>query len=92
MVKKQSRTPQNPYQSSASPAELSPANLLAYEIVGARRDLLPSVEQIMNAGLDDDVTAAALGLFQTALINPGDPHRDPRVAITRASNATGSKG
>ncbi|HWL44408.1 MAG TPA: hypothetical protein VNQ73_15820 [Ilumatobacter sp.] len=71
---------------------MSPANQLAYELVAERRDLLPSIEHIMNAGLDDDVTATALGLFRTALHSPGDPHRDPRAAITKASGGKGGKG
>ena len=39
----------------------------------------------MNAGLDDATTAAALDLFRGALSAPGDPHRDPRTAIAKAS-------
>jgi len=71
----------NPYLTSSSPDDLGPANRIAYDIVAARRDLLPSVERIMNAGLDESGTVGALGLFQTSLASPGDPNRDPRVAI-----------
>ena len=41
----------------------------------------------MNAGLDDATAAAALELFQTALTTPGDPHRDPRTAVSAASGS-----
>lgn len=85
MAKKAPARALNPYLGSAAPEDLSPANRLAGEIVGDRRDLLPSVEHIMNAGLDDATAAAALDLFRTALSNPGDPHRDPRVAVTEAT-------
>jgi hypothetical protein len=78
---------ENPYLTSSSVDELSPANRIAYEIVAARRDLVPSVERIMNAGLDQDATARALTLFRDSLTATGDPHRDPRVAI---ATVTGS--
>jgi hypothetical protein len=71
----------NPYLTTDSPEELSPPNRIAYEIFAARRDLQPSVERIMNAGLDEDATTRALSLFRDSLGNPGDPHRDPAAAI-----------
>ena len=77
--------PRNPYQTSTPDATLSPANQIAFEIAAERRDLLPSVKVIMNAGLDDATTATALDLFRGALSAPGDPHRDPRAAIAKAS-------
>src|ERR687898_3144121 len=79
--KRSTKAPRNPYLRSESPDDLGPANRIAYDIVAARRDLLPSVERIMNAGLDEPGTVGALGLFQTSLTSPGDPNRDPRVAI-----------
>lgn len=86
MATRQSRKANdNPYRSTTSPDDLSPANRLAFEIVADRRDVIPSVERIMNAGLDEDATARALGLFRDALVSVGDPHRDPRVAIERCS-------
>jgi hypothetical protein len=71
----------NPYLTSATPDELGPAERIAYDIVADRRDLLPSVERIMNAGLDEAGTLGALELFRSSLHAPGDPNRDPRVAI-----------
>jgi hypothetical protein len=95
MIKKPRRPAkpaENPYLTSGSADELSPANRIAYEIVAERRDLVPSVERIMNAGLDQDATVRALSLFRESLTAIGDPHRDPRVAIaavTSSSTATG---
>jgi hypothetical protein len=88
MIKK-SRRPvkptENPYLTSGSADDLSPANRIAYEIVAQRRDLVPSIERIMNAGLDQDGTVHALSLFRDSLTTMGDPHRDPRVAIAAAT-------
>lgn len=75
------KAPNNPYLNAATPDELGPANRIAYDIVAARRDLLPSVERIMNAGLDEAGTVGALTLFHSSLGATGDPNRDPRVAI-----------
>ena len=88
MIKKARRPvkpAENPYLASGSADELSPANRIAYEIVAQRRDLVPSVERIMNAGLDQDGTVHALSLFRDSLTTAGDPHRDPRVAIAAAA-------
>ena len=78
----------NQSRTSTAPEDMSPADRLAAEILTARGDLLPSVQHIMNAGLDDDAAAAALTLFQSALNTPGDPNRDPRTAV---HTVTGSK-
>ena len=66
---------------------MGPSERLAHEIVSARRDLLPSVERIMDAGLADDERQRALELFQASLGNVGDPHRDPRVAIANSATS-----
>jgi hypothetical protein len=81
------KVPQNPYLTEASPDDLGPANRIAFDIVAERRDLLPSVERIMNAGLDEDGTVGALTLFRASLGVVNDPNRDPRVAI--AAHASG---
>jgi hypothetical protein len=86
--KRPTKAPHNPYLTSESPDDLGPANRIAYDIVSERRDLLPSVERIMNAGLDEDGTVRALTLFRDSLSTIGDPNRDPRVAITACSPAT----
>jgi hypothetical protein len=85
MLKKQSRknAAPNPYRGSTSPDDLGPANRIAFDIVADRRDLLPSVERIMNAGLAEDDTVQAITMFRDALETAGDPNRDPRVAIAR---------
>ena len=66
---------------SASPDDLGPADRIAHDILVVRRDLLPSVERIMTAGLGADGTLRAISLFRDAITSPGDVHRDPRVAI-----------
>jgi hypothetical protein len=83
MVTKKStrKAPANPYLTAATPDDLGRADRIAYDIVADRRDLLPSVERIMNAGLDEDGTVGALTVFQSSLGVTGDPNRDPRVAI-----------
>ena len=76
----------NPYRTTSSPDDLGPANRLAYDIIAERRDLLPSVERIMNAGLGEDATLRAMTLFQASLSAVDDPNRDPRVAIEQCSD------
>jgi hypothetical protein len=78
----------NPYLTTDSPDDLSPPNRIAYEIFATRRDLQPSVERIMNAGLDEDATTKALSLFRDSLGTPGDPHRDPAAAIAASRDDT----
>lgn len=77
--------PSNPYGSSTDTDDLSPANRVASEILTSRGDLLPSVDRIMGAGLAEDDAVQALTLFRDALDQPGDPNRDPRVAIAAAT-------
>ena len=89
VVKKNVRkAPQNPYLTEASPDELGPANRIAYDIIAERRDLLPSVERIMNAGLNEDGTVGALTLFRASLGVTNDPNRDPSVAIAAHASAS----
>lgn len=85
MVKKASKAAAgNPYLAAAESDDQTSPNRIAYEIVLERRDVLPSVERIMNAGLDEPVTLEALSLFRTALGDPLDPNRDPRAALAAA--------
>lgn len=79
-VKKRVATPTYSWLRSGT-TELSPAEQVAHDILTERRDLMPSVERIMNAGLGADGTLRAIGLFRDALTTEGDVHRDPRVAI-----------
>ncbi len=71
------------WKSPGSPHELGEVEQLAHSIVTERPDLMPSVERIMAAPLDGDDRLQALTLFRDALHAPGDPNRDPRVAIAR---------
>jgi hypothetical protein len=86
--KRSTKAPNNPYLTAATPDDLGPADRIAYDIVAERRDLLPSVERIMNAGLDADGTVGVLTLFRCSLTAAGDPNRDPRVAIATYSPAS----
>ncbi len=88
--KRSTKAPPNPYLKVGTPDDLSPANRIAYDIVAERRDLLPSVERIMNADLDEDSKRDALTLFRCSLNAAGDPNRDPRVAIAACSPISAS--
>ena len=73
--KRSTKAPRNPYLTAATPDELGPANRIAYDIIAERRDLLPSVERIMNAGLDADGTVWVLRLFRSSLTAAAEPLR-----------------
>ena len=82
MIKKKPRkTAPNPYLNAASPDDLGPTDRIAFDIIADRPDLLPSVDRIMTAGLDDDAAHRAISLFRDSLESGSDPNRDPRVAI-----------
>jgi hypothetical protein len=66
--------------------------VIAHEILAERRDLLPSVERIMMAGLGSDGTLKAINLFRDSLGHPGDVHRDPKVAIAAAGPPVTGEG
>jgi len=53
-------------------------------LVSQYGDLAPSVDRVMEADLDDDQRGRALQAFSDSLDRPGDPNRDPRVAIANA--------
>ena len=75
--KSASKAAHNPYLTSATPDELGPANRIAYDIIAERRDLLPSVERIMNAGLDEDGTVGALTPLPHLVGGDGRPQPRP---------------
>ena len=81
---RRAKQPDNPYRTSASPDDLEPPDRIAFDIIAERRDLLPSVDRIMNAELDADARLRAITLFRDSLTSAGDPHRDPRVAIANS--------
>jgi hypothetical protein len=85
--KRASAQPIRPYLGSPDPEDLSPAYRVANEIVTTRSDLLPSVDRIMGAGLNALNEEQALTLFRDSLGRPGDPHRDPSIAIAAATGA-----
>jgi len=80
--------PEYPWRTSKESDDLNPAERVAHDVLTARRDLLPSVELIMTAGLGSDATLRAISLFRDSLSNAGDANRDPRVAIERCRDIT----
>jgi hypothetical protein len=84
--KSRAKVPANPYRSTTSPDDLAPADRIAFDIVAERRDLLPSVDRIMSADLEDEARVRAITLFRDSLTRAGDPHRDPRVAIVSSTS------
>lgn len=70
---------------SVSVDDLAPRERLAHEIISQYGDLLPSVERIMQAELDEAQTIAALTAFRDSIDTVGDPNRDPSVAIANAA-------
>jgi len=81
------KQPPNPYLTAARVDDLAPADRVAHDIVARRRDLIPSVGRIMNAGLGAS-TLTAITLFRDSLTDLSDPNRDPAVAIANCTRAT----
>ncbi len=69
--------------------DLTPAELMADEIIAASGDLAPSVRRIMQAELDDDQKLRSLTRFRGSLNQIGDPNRDPRYAIAHCDDPEG---
>lgn len=90
--KKQSRRKPAPtsqwWDASVDVESLDADQRLAHELVVRRRDLTPSVARIMDTEMDSATRSRALAAFSHALDTPGDPNRDPRVAIISATSAT----
>lgn len=63
------------------PENHTPSEAVAFEIRMERNDLTPSVQRILGAGLAEPGTFHAINLFRTSLTAPGDPNRNPAVAI-----------
>ncbi|MGK0275989.1 MAG: hypothetical protein ACI9N0_002376 [Ilumatobacter sp.] len=64
--------------------ELPASDQVAHDIVLEFSDLKPSITRIMEADLDDDQRLNAIVAFRDSLQDPGNPNRDPRVAIANA--------
>ena len=73
------------YDPAVDIATLTAEQAVAHELVLRRRDITPSVQRIMDAPLDATARGVALAAFSRALDTPGDPNRDPRVAIASAT-------
>ena len=63
------------------PENHTPSEAIAFDIRMDRIDLTPSVSRILSAGLNEPGTFHAITLFRDSLTSPGDPNRDPSVAI-----------
>jgi len=75
----------SPWFNGETPLEELPASdQVAHDIVLEFSDLKPSLTRIMEADLDDDQRLNAMVAFRDSLQDPGNPNRDPRVAITNA--------
>jgi hypothetical protein len=75
----------SPWFNGETPLEELPASdQVAHDIVLEFSDLKPSITRIMEADLDDDPRLNAMVAFRDSLQDPGNPNRDPRVAITNA--------
>jgi hypothetical protein len=88
-TKSRQRKPQGPSPwcgPDVDPQSLTPNQRAAHDLVSQRRDLTPSVTRIMDADLSEAARTSALDAFRTSLTTPGDPNRDPVVAITNAAN------
>lgn len=80
------------WMSDGSSAELGESETVAHAIITERPDLMPSVKRIMTAELENDDRLRAIQLFEVALSTPGDPNRDPRVAIERIQSGRSGGG
>jgi hypothetical protein len=69
---------------AALPADHTPSEAAAHALVDGYPDLEPSVNRILNAGLDEAGRMHAIELFQASLAVPGDPNRIPANAIAAA--------
>ncbi len=75
----------SPWFNGETPLEELPASdQVAHDIVLEFSDLKPSITRIMEADLDDDQRLNAMVAFRDSLQDPGNPNRDPRVAISNA--------
>lgn len=78
--------PKRPVKKKRSAAAALPENhtaseALAYEIASEFVDLTPSVNRIMAAELGEPGKMQAMTLFRASLGVPGDPNRNPAIAI-----------
>ena len=64
-----------------APENQTPSEAVAQAIATQFVDLKPSVERIMASDLGEAGKMEAITLFQASLGVPGDPHRNPIVAI-----------
>jgi hypothetical protein len=68
-------------QGPVLPEDHTPSEAVAHAIIVESIDLTPSVNRIMNSDLHEAGRMHAITLFRDSLGVPGDPNRDPAVAI-----------
>lgn len=68
-------------QGPVLPDDHTPSEAVAHAIRSEFGDLTPSVNRIMDAGLDEDGTLVAITLFRDSLGVLDDPNRIPANAI-----------
>ncbi|HEX9258080.1 MAG TPA: hypothetical protein VF855_00985 [Acidimicrobiales bacterium] len=61
--------------------EQTPSEAVAHAIVVKYSDLAPSLNRIMAADIGEEGRLHAITLFQQSLGVPGDPNRNPAIAI-----------
>ena len=68
-------------RSKVVPPEDTPLKQLAADLRGARIELKPSVDLILNSSLSEEDKLGAMRLFESAINDPWNPLRDPRKAM-----------
>jgi hypothetical protein len=74
------------------PENRTESEIVADAIVARYRDLAPSVNRIMQAGLDEAGRLHAITAFQGSLGVPDDPMRDPLNAIAAGRTVSSDAG
>jgi hypothetical protein len=76
-------------QGPVLPEDHTESEAVAHAIISESIDLTPSVNRIMNAGLSEAGSLHAINLFRDSLGVPGNPNRDPAVAIEASRKIKG---
>lgn len=76
-------------QSIELPENHTESEAVAHSIVVKHIDLMPSVNRIMQSELGEPGRLVAITLFRDSLGVPGDPNRDPAIAIEQGRATEG---
>jgi len=80
-AKRPSTTKRGKGKDAGLPEGHLPSEAVAHAISLEFSDLAPSVRRIMDAELEEPGRMHAISLFKASLGVPGDPNRNPAVAI-----------